>query len=213
MCAQFLVQIGAEHDVAVLAAFALVDMHHHASRVDIGEFEGCALGAPHASAIEGHEDGDLFRTPDDREMNLFLWVGDFVAGPGALQHLAKEKTQRTDDLIDRVVGEFPVTEKMGRIFTEMLWAELVRGTVEIARQVLDNAQVGARGTFSVIATRDFIERQFSYMGHRDLLVTRTYLRQTPNARVCPREASAGRLSSSGHLGKWHICQMSAQIGR
>src|ERR1035437_7532285 len=34
------------------------------------------------------------------------------------------------------------------------------------------------------------------MGHRDLLVTRTYLRQTPNARVCPREASAGRLSSS-----------------
>src|ERR1035437_5546876 len=37
------------------------------------------------------------------------------------------------------------------------------------------------------------------MGHRDLLVTRTYLRQTPNARVCPREASAGRLSSSGVL--------------
>src|ERR1035441_6347381 len=35
------------------------------------------------------------------------------------------------------------------------------------------------------------------MGHRDLLVPRTYLRQTPNARVCPREASAGRLSSSG----------------
>src|ERR1035441_7373751 len=59
MCAQFLVQIGAEHDVAVLAAFALVDMHHHASRVDIGEFEGCALGAPHASAIEGHENGAI----------------------------------------------------------------------------------------------------------------------------------------------------------
>src|ERR1035437_6811905 len=38
------------------------------------------------------------------------------------------------------------------------------------------------------------------MGHRDLLVTRTYLRQTPNARVCPREASAGRLSSSGVIG-------------
>src|ERR1039457_2139234 len=38
------------------------------------------------------------------------------------------------------------------------------------------------------------------MGHRDLLVTRTYLRQTPNARVCPREASAGRLSSSPHIG-------------
>src|ERR1019366_6003043 len=40
------------------------------------------------------------------------------------------------------------------------------------------------------------------MGHRDLLVTRTYLRQTPNARVCPREESAGRLSSSGVTGNW-----------
>src|ERR1017187_3229562 len=38
------------------------------------------------------------------------------------------------------------------------------------------------------------------MGHRDLLVTRTYLRQTPNARVCPREASAGRLSSRPDIG-------------
>src|ERR1017187_1698302 len=138
--------MGAEHDVAVLAAFAVLDMHHHAGRVDISEFEGRALGATHASAIEGHEDGaiegdgrgvdqagDLFRTPDDREVNLLLRVGHFVPVPGALQDFAKEKTQRTYDLIDRVVGEFPVTEKMGRVFTEMLRAELVRGTVEIAR--------------------------------------------------------------------------------
>ena len=31
------VQMGAEHDVAVLAAFAVLNMHHHARRVDIGE--------------------------------------------------------------------------------------------------------------------------------------------------------------------------------
>src|ERR1019366_1289537 len=131
---------------AVLAAFAVLDMHHHAGGVDIGEFEGRALGASHASAIEGHEDGaierrgrgvdqagDLLRTPDDREVNFLLRVGHFLAGPGAFQYLAKEKTQRTDDLIDRVIRESPVTEKMSRVFTEMLRAELVRGTVEIAR--------------------------------------------------------------------------------
>jgi hypothetical protein len=49
MCAQFIAQKGAEHDVAVLAAFALLDMHHHAGRVDIGELEGRTLGATHAS--------------------------------------------------------------------------------------------------------------------------------------------------------------------
>jgi hypothetical protein len=66
-------------------------------------------------------------------MNLFLWVGDFVHVPGALQHLAEEESQRTDDLIDRVVGELPIPEKMGRIFTKLIRAELVWGTVEIAR--------------------------------------------------------------------------------
>ena len=57
MCAQFIEQMGAEHDIAILAAFAVLDMHHHARRVDVGEFEGRALGATHASGIEGHEDG------------------------------------------------------------------------------------------------------------------------------------------------------------
>jgi len=119
---------------------------HRPRRIDIGEFEGRTLGATHASAIEGHENGaiegdrrgvdqsgDLLRTPNDREMNLFLWVGDFVHVPGALQHLAEEESQRTDDLIDRVVGELPIPEKMGRIFTKLIRAELVWGTVEIAR--------------------------------------------------------------------------------
>src|SRR5215469_1893882 len=109
-----------------------------------------AVAAKHflqmACAIEGHEDGaiegdgrgvdqagDLFRTPNNRQVNLFLRVGHFVPSPRAFQDLAKEKTQRTDNLIDRVVGEFPVTEKMGRICTELLRAELVRGAVEITR--------------------------------------------------------------------------------
>ena len=59
MSAQFIAQMGAEHNIAVLTSFAVLDMHHHAGRVDIGEFEGRALGATHASAVEGHEDGAI----------------------------------------------------------------------------------------------------------------------------------------------------------
>ena len=40
MRAQFVEQMRAEHDVAILAAFAVLDMQHHAGRVDVGEFEG-----------------------------------------------------------------------------------------------------------------------------------------------------------------------------
>jgi hypothetical protein len=104
MGAQFVAQMGAEHDVAVLAAFAVLDMHHHAGRVDICEFEGRALGATHASAIEGHENGavegdrrgvdqagDLFRTPDYRQVDFLLWVGHFVPVQGRFRTLRKKK--------------------------------------------------------------------------------------------------------------------------
>src|SRR5258705_6878526 len=86
---------------------------------------------------------------------------------------------------------------MGAVLTDLFRSEPIGWTVEIARKVLENSQVGARGRFGVIATREFIERHFSKLGHRDLLVTQTYRHRIPNARPCPREASAVRLSSSG----------------
>jgi hypothetical protein len=158
-------------------------MHHHARRVDIGEFEGRALGATHARAIEGHENsgvegdrrgidqaGDLFRAPDDGEVNLLLRVGHFVAGPRPLESLEEEEAQRTDPLIDGVVGELTVTEQVSGVLADLFRPELIGLTVEITREVPDDSQVSAHGTFSVVTTRDFIERHFSKLGHRDLLV-------------------------------------------
>src|SRR5882757_774446 len=90
---------------------------------------------------------------------------------------------------------------MGGVLTDLFRSEPIGWTVEIARKVLENSQVGARGRFGVIATREFIERHFSKLGHRDLLVTQTYRHRIPNARPCAREASAVRLSSSGVSGE------------
>ena len=61
------------------------------------------------------------------------------------------------------------------------------------------AVIGDRDPVRVTAeiARDFIERQLSSMGHRDLLVTQTYRQEMSNARPAAREASAGRVSSSG----------------
>ena len=75
--------------------------------------------------------------------------------------------------------------------------------LEIARQIVECSQVGTRGTFGIVAARDLFARHFFVMGHRDLLVTRTYLRTVPNARDDAREASAVRLSSSGVTVHWH----------
>jgi hypothetical protein len=78
--------------------------------------------------------------------------------------------------------ELPVTEQVSGVLADLFRAELIGWTVEIAREILDDSQVGARGTFGVVATRDFIERHFSKLGHRDLLVTPKYRYRIPNAR-------------------------------
>src|SRR5262249_23261196 len=39
--AQFFEQLGAEHDVAVFAAFPSADMNHHALAVDVADFQVC----------------------------------------------------------------------------------------------------------------------------------------------------------------------------
>ena len=54
--------------------------------------------------------------------------------------------------------------------------------LEVAGQILERAQVRTGGTFSVVTARDFLARYFFEMGHRDLLVTRTYRSFFPNAR-------------------------------
>ena len=80
---------------------------------------------------------DLFRTPDDGQVNPLLRVGHFVAVPGSLQDLEEEEAQCADHLIDRVVGELSVTEQMGGVLADLFRAELVGRTVEIARKILD----------------------------------------------------------------------------
>ncbi len=52
MSAQFLEQDGAEHDIAVLPAFAALNVHDHASAIDIADLEARELGAAHAGAVQ-----------------------------------------------------------------------------------------------------------------------------------------------------------------
>ena len=54
MLAQFSEQVGTEHDVAVFAALALMDMDHHATRVDVGDLQVRQFRSSNAGAIECH---------------------------------------------------------------------------------------------------------------------------------------------------------------
>ena len=59
MSTPFPAQDGAEHDVAVLFAFATLNVHDHASAIDIAHLQARELGAAHAGAVEGHQNGAI----------------------------------------------------------------------------------------------------------------------------------------------------------
>ncbi len=61
MLSQFGEQMGAEHHVAVLAAFAVTNMEDHALGIDIGELQTCQFGSPHTGGIERHQNGAVKR--------------------------------------------------------------------------------------------------------------------------------------------------------
>src|ERR1035438_7724114 len=75
MLSQFVEQMGAEHDVAVLATLAAANVDDHALGVEVGHLEMGQFGPPHPGGIQGYQDramkwvhrgldqaGDLFLT-------------------------------------------------------------------------------------------------------------------------------------------------------
>jgi hypothetical protein len=55
--AQGLQQLQAQRYIAVTAALALADVHHHALAIDVSGFQVAQLGAAHARGVQRHEDG------------------------------------------------------------------------------------------------------------------------------------------------------------
>ena len=49
-------QVRAEHDIAIFAAFASLDMDHHALTVDVRDLQMRQFGTPQASGIQGHQE-------------------------------------------------------------------------------------------------------------------------------------------------------------
>src|SRR5262252_2154617 len=72
--AQFLEQLGAEHDIPVFAAFSSLDVNHHALAVDIADLQARQLGTPQASSVEGHQQSAMERSARriDESRDFFL---------------------------------------------------------------------------------------------------------------------------------------------
>src|SRR5215472_7996612 len=70
--------------------------------------------------------------------------------------------------------------------------ELIGRTVKVRSEPPDSVNIGACGSLGVIAALEFLERHFSKLGHRDLLVThpiRSRLQPLASATRSVRRAS------------------------
>jgi hypothetical protein len=167
-------QLGAKHDVTILAALATLYVNDHALAVDVTHLQVRQLGSAHSGSVERHEDRpiegscggidqppDFFRTeylgqPDDS-----LRVRSFVDAPGFLERLDEEKPQCTDSLVDGVRGQLSFTEQVGLILADVLWAQGVRRPMEVAGEILYRHEVRPYGTLGVISTLELFEHQFA----------------------------------------------------
>src|ERR1700746_4107468 len=104
--AQFFEQLGAEHDIAVFAAFSSADVNHHALAVDIADLQVGYLSTAQAGSVERHEQsamegsvggidesGDFLLAENHREVMVLFRIRSLSDAPGFLERLDVEKAQ------------------------------------------------------------------------------------------------------------------------
>src|SRR6516162_7634796 len=81
----------------------------------------------------------------------------------------------------------------------MSQAQTIGSAVEVASKIFNCMDVGTYGILRIIKTLEFFQHYFSEMGHKDLLVTQTYLNRQAQLLRSSREASAARRLRSNAL--------------
>ena len=158
MSSQFLQQDRAEHHVTVLLAFATLNVHDHASTIDIADLQTRELGAPHAGAVQGHQNGaiegsgggidelcDLLLTENDGKAIALLGIGSVGNAPRPLECLDVEEAQGAEMVGHRTGSQLAYGEELGLVLADVLWSEAIRRTVEVLGEALDEANVTSCG--------------------------------------------------------------------
>src|SRR5215468_12614894 len=80
--------------------------------------------------------------------------------------------------------EFALLHQVQLILADMVAVELVGRPAKVLGETANRADIGDCGSLRVIPTLEFLERPFSKLGHRDLLVTHTiWQRRRPLALI------------------------------
>ena len=160
--------------LTILAALAALNVDDHPLAVDVGNLQPRQLGAPHTGGVEGHEQdalercasrvdelGDCFWAQDRGQAKRLLGVGRLGHAPRLLEGFDEPEAPSREALGDTTGSQLPLAEPRGLLLAEVLGAQLIRRSVEVAGEIRDRTEIAAGGTLSVIATLEFFEHHLA----------------------------------------------------
>src|SRR5271166_846438 len=208
--AQGIQQLGAEHDVTILASLAPLNVDDHPLAINIADLQARQFGTPHPGGIERHQHdamkvsqgrvdqpSHLLLTENDRQLQHFLGIRSFGHAPGPFEGLDVEEAQSRQPLVHRIWRQLPLLEQCGLVLANVLRTQLIGGTVEVPGEVFDGANVTIDGGLRVVTTLKFFEHDLAKMGHREILLSlpATLDQLSPDCSPTPR-ASVRRPTAS-----------------
>src|SRR5208337_4471390 len=165
---------GAEHHIAIFTALASTDMYDHARAVDIPDLQSRHLGATRPRGVKSHQQdpvegvtgrvnqpGDFFLTEHQGQATHLFGVGRLGHAPRLPERLNEKEAQRGKLLCHAGRIQLSFAEQVRLVFTNVLGAQLVRWTVEVAGKISDRTQVTTYGTGRVIATLEFLQHHLT----------------------------------------------------
>src|SRR5271166_2095864 len=170
IAAQCLKELGAEHDIAVLATLASPDVNDHALAVDIADLQTSYFGTTCASGIECHQQDamkgefgridqprDLFLAEYLRKMKHLLGIGRLCDAPASLQYVDIEEAQRSQPQDHGVGAELQLSEEHRLILANVLRAKLIGPAAEVPAEVLHPVEVRADGCIGEVAASQLLQ--------------------------------------------------------
>jgi hypothetical protein len=96
-----------------------------------------------------------------------LGVGDIFSQRGTLQRSDEEELHCRHALLDRVGSQLLIAQQMKLKLAHMFWPKLVRGPMEIFRELPQSSRVGFYSSLGIITTLEFLQQHFAKLGHRE----------------------------------------------
>src|SRR3974377_249996 len=162
-------QLRREHDVTVLAAFALLNSDDLPVTVNVADLEKNDFRYAQAGGIDRRQRGttletwdrlqeadDLVSAQNNRQLLRFARIGDTLGNGVVAECHAIEKAQRADDLVQRR-PRYPGRHQMNLERADILRAQMVGGSAKIATELRYGGKVGSLGRRRQIADRHVLD--------------------------------------------------------